>query len=135
MQYVYIVTIALHVMAGVYWAGITIAIARHPEIRVEKTYPTQIGSGTMAVLTGGLLWYFFHGAYFGRTEQVLAIGILSAFAALAVLLFMVGPARQRLADADSDKEEQLRRHMARGEGIAARLLVVTVLCMAVSRMV
>ena len=32
MQYVYIVVIGLHVMAGVFWAGTTIAVARDPDI-------------------------------------------------------------------------------------------------------
>jgi len=44
------------------------------------------------------------------------------------------PSRQ-LAGANTEIETQLRARMAMGERIAAWLLVVTVLCMAIARMV
>ncbi|MHB9363490.1 hypothetical protein [Mesorhizobium sp. LNJC403B00] len=72
MQYVYIVVIGLHVMAGVFWAGTTITLARDPEIRAERFIGPQMGSAGMVFVTGALLWYFFHGAYFGSMEMVLA---------------------------------------------------------------
>ncbi len=92
-------------------------------------------SAGMVFLTGALLWYFFHGAYFGSMETVLALGILTAFAAAGVLGAMVRAPSRRLAGANAETEAQLRARMATGERIAAGLLVITVLCMAVARMV
>jgi hypothetical protein len=134
MQYVYIVVIGLHVLAGVFWAGTTVTLARDPEIRAERFIQPQMGAAGMVFLTGALLWYFFHGAYFGSTEMVLALGILTAFAAAGVLGAMVGAPSRRLAGASAETETQLRARMATGERIAARLLAITVLCMAVARM-
>jgi hypothetical protein len=134
MQYVYIVVIALHVMAGVFWAGTTITLARDPDIRAERFIHPQMGAAGMVFLTGALLWYFFHGGYFGSTEMVLALGILAAFAAAGVLGAMVRVPSRRLAGANAETETQLRARMAIGERIAAWLLVVTVLCMATARM-
>ncbi|WP_315920557.1 hypothetical protein [Mesorhizobium sp. SP-1A] len=134
MQYVYIVVLGLHVMAGVFWAGTTITLARDPDIRVERFFGPQMSSAVVVFITGALLWYFFHGAYFGGMETVLAIGIASAIAAAGVLGAVVGPARRQLAGADTQTEAQLRARMIRGERIAAPLLGLTVLCMAVARL-
>ena len=134
MQYVYIVVIGLHVMAGVFWAGTAITLARDPDIRAERFIQPQMGAAGMVFLTGALLWYFFHGAYFGSMEMVLALGILTAFAAAGVLSTVVRPATRQLAGADAAVEPVLRARMAKGERIAAWLLVVTVLCMAIARM-
>ncbi|MBZ9741399.1 MULTISPECIES: hypothetical protein [unclassified Mesorhizobium] len=135
MQYVYIVVIGLHVLAGVFWAGTTVTLARDPEIKAERFIRPQLGAAGMVFLTGALLWYFFHGAYFGSMEMVLALGILAAFAAAGVLGAMVRASSRQLAGASADIETQLRARMAMGERIAARLLAITVLCMAVARMV
>ncbi|TPL51949.1 hypothetical protein FJ937_11270 [Mesorhizobium sp. B2-4-4] len=134
MQYVYIITIGLHVMAGVFWAGTTITLARDPEIRAERFIGPQMGAAGMVFLTGALLWYFFHGAYFGSMEMVLALGIVAAFAAAGVLGTMVRRTSTQLAGADAATEPALRAKMAQGERIAAWLLVLTVLCMATARM-
>ncbi|TPM46293.1 hypothetical protein FJ951_14890 [Mesorhizobium sp. B2-2-3] len=134
MQYVYIITIGLHVMAGVFWAGTTITLARDPEIRAERFIGPQMGAAGMVFLTGALLWYFFHGAYFGSMEMVLALGIVAAFVAAGVLRTMVRRTSTQLAGADAATEPALRAKMAQGERIAAWLLVLTVLCMATARM-
>lgn len=134
MQYVYIVVLGLHVLAGVFWAGTTITLARDADIRAERFFPAQMGSAGMVFVTGALLWYFFHGAYFGGMEKTLALGIVAAITAAGVLGAMVGPAQRQLAGADTASETMLRAKMAKGERIAARLLVITVLCMAIARM-
>ncbi|TKB27223.1 MAG: hypothetical protein E5W69_07110, partial [Mesorhizobium sp.] len=84
MQYVYIIVLGLHVMAGVFWAGTTIAVAREPEIRAERFFRPQMGAAGVVFLTGLLLWYFFHNGSFGSMEKVLALGILTALIAAAV---------------------------------------------------
>jgi|SRR5882757_3122414 len=134
MQYVYIVVIGLHVMAGVFWAGTTVTLARDPEIKAERFIRPQLGAAGMVFLTGALLWYFFHQGVFSSMEIVLAIGIVSAFAAAGVLGAMVRRASTQLAGADQATELALRARMALGERIAAWLLVLTVLSMATARM-
>lgn len=135
MQYVYIIVLGLHVLTGVFFAGTTITLARVPEIRAENFFQPQMRAAGIAMLTGALLWYFFHGAYFGSMEMVLAVGIAAAFAAAGVLGALVGSARHRLAGADSGEETRLRAQMAKGQRIAAGLLVVTIICMAIARMI
>ena len=135
MQYVYIVVLGLHVLTGVFWAGTTITLARVPEIKAEKFLPLQMRAAGVVMVTGALLWYFFHGAYFGSMEITLAIGIVAAFAAAGVLSAVVRSAVGKLAGADVGEETRLRAQMAKGERIAAGLLVVAVICMAIARMV
>ncbi|TIW40206.1 MAG: hypothetical protein E5V61_28740, partial [Mesorhizobium sp.] len=101
MQYVYIIVIGLHVMAGVFWAGTTITLARDPEIRAERFIRPQLGASGMVFLTGALLWYFFHEGSFGSMEIVLAIGIVAAIAAAGVLGAMVRRPSSQLAGADA----------------------------------
>ncbi|TPI33916.1 hypothetical protein FJW08_04110 [Mesorhizobium sp. B3-2-1] len=134
MQYVYIVVIGLHVMAGVFWAGTTIAVARDPDIRAERFFRPQMGAAVLAFLTGLLLWYFFHEGAFGPMEKVLALGILTALIAAGVQGALVGSASRQLADADAATPTELRAKMTRGERIAGGLLVITVLCMATAKM-
>ncbi|WP_287181440.1 hypothetical protein [Mesorhizobium sp.] len=57
MQFVYIFVLGLHVLAGVFWAGTTIAVARDPEIRIERFFQPQMNAAGMVFLTGALLWY------------------------------------------------------------------------------
>ncbi|MBZ9705301.1 hypothetical protein LB543_00980 [Mesorhizobium sp. ESP7-2] len=134
MQYVYIVVIGLHVMAGVFWAGTTIAVARDPDIRAERFFRPQMGAAVLAFLTGLLLWYFFHEGAFGPMEKVLALGILTALIAAGVQGALVGSASRQLAGADAATQTALRAKMTRGERIAGGLLVITVLCMATAKM-
>ncbi|WP_246805435.1 hypothetical protein [Mesorhizobium mediterraneum] len=134
MQYVYIIVLGLHVMAGVFWAGTTIAVARDPEIRIERFFRPQMGAAGMVFLTGILLWYFFHSGFFGSIEMVLALGISTALIAAGVQGALVGSASRQLASSDAATETQLRAKMTRGERIAGGLLVITVFCMATARM-
>ncbi|RUX53493.1 hypothetical protein EN994_13730 [Mesorhizobium sp. M7A.F.Ca.CA.002.09.1.1] len=134
MQYVYIVVIGLHVMAGVCWAGTTIEVGRDPDIRAERFFRPQMGAAGLVFLTGILLWYFFHEGVFGSMEKVLALGIVTALIAAGVQGALVGSTSRQLAGADAATERQLRAKMTRGERIAGGLLVLTVLCMATARM-
>ncbi|MER8805892.1 hypothetical protein NKI12_20995 [Mesorhizobium australicum] len=134
MQYVYIAVIGLHVMAGVFWAGTTIAVGRDPDIRAERFFRPQMGAAGLAFLTGFLLWYFFHEGAFGSMEKVLTLGILTALIAAGVQGALVGSASRQLAGADAASQTELRAKMTRGERIAGGLLVITVLCMATAKM-
>ena len=109
----------------------------HPSVRANFRHGQPVLSSPIcqSALGAALLWYFFHGAYFGSMEMVLGVGIVAAFAAAGVLGAFVGSARRKLAGADAGEEARLRAQMARGQRIASLLLVVTVVCMAIARMI
>lgn len=135
MQTVLILTLALHVLAGVFWAGSTFALARTAGANAERLFGPQMGAATVAVITGVVLWSLLHSAAFGPPEQVLTLGIATAFIAAGVQGALVGSSRRKLAGADGAEERRLRARMATGQRIAAGLLAVTVVCMAVARLV
>ncbi|WP_119460409.1 hypothetical protein [Rhodospirillaceae bacterium SYSU D60014] len=135
MQTILILTLALHVLAGVFWAGSTFTLARTAGANAERLFGPQMGAATFALLTGAVLWHLLHGSAFGSSELVLAIGILAAFVAAGVQGAAVGSARRKLVSAAATEAARLRARMATGQRIAAGLLAVTVVCMAVARAV
>jgi F0F1-type ATP synthase membrane subunit c/vacuolar-type H+-ATPase subunit K len=134
MQLMLIIAIALHVASSVFWAGTTFTLARTDGARGETLFKPQMGSATVAVLSGAWLWSLAHRGQFGPTEKVLAIGILCAFIAAGVQGAIGGRAVRQLAHQEL-AEEPARAKIAFAQRIAAALLLVTVLCMAISRYV
>lgn len=130
MQYVFMVALALHLMSGVFWAGSTFVLARTGDGGLAMSlFAPQMGAATMAVLSGALLWHLFHGTgYFGTQEQVLAVGAVAAIAAAGVQGALVGRARRARNDA-----ADILAQAVRGERLAAGLLAVTVITMAIAR--
>jgi hypothetical protein len=135
IQTILMLTLGLHVLAGVFWAGSTFTLARTEGANAERLFGPQMGAAIFALLTGAVLWHLLHGSVFGSSELVLVIGILAAFVAAGVQGATVGSARRKLAGAAATEEARLRARMAAGQRIAAGLLVVTVVCMAVARAV
>jgi hypothetical protein len=86
----------------------------------------------VAVITGGVLWHLLHPSGFSTTEQVLALGALTAVLAAGAQGALCGPALRRLARADG-KDARSQPQMALGQRIAAALLALTVICMAAAR--
>ncbi|HEV2506424.1 MAG TPA: hypothetical protein VGV39_25345 [Mesorhizobium sp.] len=132
MQYVFMIALALHVMSGVFWAGSTFVLARTGDGRLATTlFAPQMGAATVAVLSGAVLWYLFHGGgYFGTQEQVLAIGAAAAIAAAGVQGALVGRARRIGAQGNA---ANILGGAVRGERLAAALLAITVITMAIAR--
>jgi hypothetical protein len=112
-----IVLVAIHVVAGVFWAGTTFAIVRSDGAGAEALFRPQMGAATLTVLAGVGLWGIAHSGPMGPIEQTLAIGALCAIAAAGVQ----GALR--------------RKNPLKGQRIAAGLLAITVVCMAISRYV
>lgn len=131
MDIIMIVVIALHAMAGVFWAGSTSAVA-NLGTNAERLFPFQMGSAGLAILTGIGLWAYWRGGAFGTSEQILALGIVAAIIAAGVQGRMVGPARREIAAAPG-REPELRPRMATANRIAAGLLMVTVVTMVISK--
>ena len=117
MPTVIIVTAVLHVLTGVFWAGTTFVLARGGDAQAGPLFRPQMGAAVIAVITGGLLWYFLHRASEGMQEHVLGIGAIFAIVAAGV------------------QGMTARRRAATGQRIAAGLLTVTIACMAASRYV
>jgi hypothetical protein len=115
MQLLLIVTIALHALAGVFWAGSTFVLARTQATLAAPLRRPQLGAATIAVLTGAALWHLAHAGGFGMAERVLALG--SVLALLAALV------------------QAVKGRSAAGQRAAAGLLMVTVLSMVVARYV
>ena len=117
MQILLIVLIAFHILAGVFWAGATFAIARSGGAGMQALFAPQMGAATITVLAGMGLWGILHRGGMGPMEHVLSIGALCAIAAAGVQ----GATR--------------RKSPLKGQRIAAGLLAITVICMAIARFV
>lgn len=111
-----ILLLSFHVLAAIFWAGTTFVLARTGGTGVEALRRPQIGAAVVAVLTGAGLGAWMHGGAFGRTEQVLMVAIVASLAALIV----------QLVD---------RANPARGQRVAAGLLMIAVVGMVSARYV
>jgi len=117
MQASLVVTLVLHVLSGVFWAGSTFTLARTGGAGAEKLFRPQMRAALVAVLTGALLWHLLHRGSPGTTEYVLAAGALAAVVAAGIQ----GVWGRRAG------------HMGLAQRLAALLLGVTVICMAAAR--
>jgi hypothetical protein len=133
MQSTFVVTLVLHVLSGVFWAGSTFTLARGGWVGAEKLFRPQMGAAVIAVVTGGVLWHLVHSGSPGRTEYILAVGALAAIVAAGVQGMGVGRAARMLVRADEAEASRLRLQIAVAERVAAALLAVTVICMAAAR--
>lgn len=133
MQMVFMLALALHVLSGVFWAGSTFVLARTGDGRQAiSLFGPQMGAATVAVLSGAVLWHLFHGTgYFGPQEQVLAVGAIAAIIAAGIQGALVGRARRSQSPTGETGVEQA----IRGERIAAGFLAITVITMAIARVV
>jgi hypothetical protein len=133
MQITLIVTLVLHVLSGVFWAGTTFALARTGGNRADQLFKQQMGAATIAVATGALLWFLLHRGTLGTPGHILASGALCALAAAGVQGMMGGPALQKLSVAGESEAARLRQRVATGQRVAAGFLAITVTCMAAAR--
>ncbi len=131
MQASLIVTLVLHVLFGVFWAGSTFVLARTGGYQADRFFRPQMGAATIAVLTGALLLFLLHRGPPGIQEYILGVGAVSALLAAGVQ-GASAPA-VRLAASGGAKEFIPSRRIAFSQRIAAGLLTVTVACMAAAR--
>jgi hypothetical protein len=117
MQLLLIILIALHILAGVFWAGSTFAIARSGGAGADALFGPQMGAATVTVLAGIGLWALLHRGPQGPMEHTLGLGALCAIAAAGV------------------QGAMRRKNPLKGQRIAAGLLAITVICMAIARYV
>jgi hypothetical protein len=134
MQITLVVTLVLHVLSGVFWAGTTFASARTGGNQPDLFRP-QMGAAAIAVVTGGVLWFLLHRGPLGTPGHLLAIGSLSAFLAAGVQGMTGAPALRKLSAIAESEGSRLRQRAASGQRIGAALLAITVTCMAAARYV
>jgi hypothetical protein len=128
-----IVTLVLHVMSGVFWAGTTFALARTGGNQADQLFRPQMGAATVAVATGALLWFLLRSGDLGTSGHILVIGAVSALFAAGVQGMMGGSALRQLSVAGESEVPGLRHRVAKGQRVAAGLLAITVICMAAAR--
>jgi hypothetical protein len=133
MQMTLIVALVLHVLSGVFWAGTTFALARTGGNQADLFFRPQMGAAAIAVVTGGVLWFYLHHGPLGTPGHLLAIGALCAFLALGVQGMMGASALRKLSALGETEGSRLRHRVASGQRIAAALLTITVTCMAAAR--
>ncbi|WP_066806232.1 hypothetical protein [Sphingomonas asaccharolytica] len=126
MQVLLIITIAVHVLASVFWAGSTFVLARSGGAGAAPLFGPRIGAATVSGLSGTLLWHLLHEGSFELAEKILATGAVAAILAFLVQILVARPA---LRSGDTTQR------LAAAYRASAALLVVTVICMAVSRYV
>ena len=127
MQPLLIVTVALHVLSAIFWAGTTFTLARTGGADAARLFRPQIGAAIVAMVTGSMLWHLLHEADFGRME--LALAIAAGAAVTAFLVQAVGVGRILRRDAAD------RTGLAIAYRISAGLLMVTAIGMATARYV
>ena len=126
------IAISFHVLAAVYWAGSTFALAGMGGSGSERLFRPQMAAAAIAILSGGYLWHTLHHGVFGTMEKVLGVGIASALVALAIQAVVVGGALGNLRRRADDGDAQ-RRRIAVAYRFAAALIALAALSMASSR--
>src|SRR5712675_2108999 len=118
MQFTLIVTLVLHVLSGVFWAGTTFALARTGGNQADQLFRPQMGAAMIAVATGALLWLLLHRGDLGTPGHILALGAVSALIAAGVQGTMGGPALRKLSVAGESEAPGLRHRVATGQRVA-----------------
>lgn len=131
--YLLMATLTVHVLAGVFWAGSTSAMANLGGVDAIRLFPFQMGSAALTVIAGLSLWYFQLGAQFHAHERILLVGIAAAILAAAAQGNIIGRARRALAATPTGDGTAIVDRVTRANRIAAGLLMVTVACMIVAR--
>jgi hypothetical protein len=121
------IAIVLHVLSAVFWAGSTFTLSRIGAEGATRLFRPQMGAALLAVLSGAYLWSRLHPG-FGRSEEVLLVGVLCAVAAAGVQGAMIGPGLRRAGQGSGVVSRGMK-----AQRIAAALLAVTLICMVLAR--
>src|SRR3981081_1868346 len=134
MQIALIITLSLHILSTVFWAGTSFTLARTGGVGGEPLFRPQMGAAVVAVLTGGYLGHLAHAGAFGTAEQIPAGGAVAAAGAAGIQGAIGGRAIRSLRSGTAD-EAGARSRIATAQRVAAALLAVTAVCMGAARYV
>jgi uncharacterized membrane protein len=132
MQIPLIITLSLHVLSSVFWAGSSFTLARTGGAGSEQLFGPQMGAAVVTMLTGAYLGNSVHAGMFGPAEQILTVGALAALLAVAVQGAIGGRAIRSLRHGKADAADA-RSRIATAQRVAALLLAVTAVCMGAAR--
>ncbi|HLH11738.1 MAG TPA: hypothetical protein VKV77_07670 [Methylovirgula sp.] len=130
MQAAIAVAISLHLLAGIFWAGTTFAVARTGGTGGMRLYRPQQWAAVIAVLAGAYLWSVLRPE--GTTGIILGIGALCAIAAAGVQGAMAGRSIRAFRNG-ALSEEKAQEQVLVAQRIAALLLGATIVCMGIAR--
>src|SRR6516225_6801643 len=116
MQITLLMTLVLHILSGVFWAGSTFALARTGAMTADQLFRPQMGAAVVAVITGGVLWHLLHPSGFSTMEQVLALGAFGAVLAAGAQGALCGRGLRQLAR-NGEKDAQSKAQVALGNRI------------------
>lgn len=120
--------IAVHVLAAVFWAGSSFAIARLGGSPVSRLRIPQLTAGILAIVSGGVLWRLLHGAAMGAAESILLAGAVCGLVAFAI---QAGLALSEMKSKHAGPKSEARATI--GHRAAAALLGITTISMAIAR--
>jgi hypothetical protein len=122
-----LLTIGLHIAAGLFWllTSLVLGFGGNPEAS-KRLFRSQMVAATIAVFAGGGLWSMLHPYGFRAPEMLLAAGAVLAIGAAGVQGAMVGGQVRRLPDPAAEAK------IVRGQKIAGVLLVLALACMLIA---
>lgn len=123
--------LSLHVLAGVFWAGSTMALAAVPSAS-RRFFATQMAAALLVIGIGTYLWHTLHEGVWGAAERMLAAGAVSAVVALLIQGIFIGTAIGKAARSDSQRT-LLGARIRNTHRIAAAFLAIAATAMAAAR--
>lgn len=123
--------LCLHVLAGVFWAGSTMALAFVPSTS-RRFFVAQMAAALLVISAGTYLWHTLHEGVWGAAERTLAMGAVSAVVAMLIQGIFVGSAVGGAARQD-DHRAVLGARIRSTHRVAAALLAVAATAMAAAR--
>ena len=135
MHFLVLILLSFHVLAAVFWAGSTLVLSQGAT-SAAPLVRSQIGAAGGAIVSGAALWFLFHGGgAHGTADHVLAAGAAAAVVAAALQVFLLVPAARMIGSAVDSDQARLRARLARGQALAAPLLMVALVCLVLARFV
>ncbi|MGH8226533.1 MAG: hypothetical protein ACREU3_01300 [Steroidobacteraceae bacterium] len=113
MHIAIIVVIAIHLLAGVYWAGSTFVVACSSGGQARTLFRSQMIAAVLTVAAGVFLWIELIGNAVGPAETSLSIGAACAIVAAGF-------------------QGSMRKRPVLGQRVAAVLLAAAVVAMAIA---
>jgi hypothetical protein len=84
MHTLIVVVIAIHLLAGVFWAGSTFVLAHNRAQGAQALFRAQMGAAVIAILAGIALGGLLMGGVAGPMQTTLTVGAVCAILALIV---------------------------------------------------